>query len=121
MLFTATIARTALRAWRLWRWRRAQEPLLPDLADPDLVRAMYLRPGLAVRNPLGHEPWVLDLVAVSRPDVELMVTLTGLQDTVRVSLDWPVEIYTAAAADLEAVLLLDEHQRLVDLDRRRNP
>jgi hypothetical protein len=119
MLFTA--AQAALRAWRLRRWRRMRQPLLPDWDDPDQVRAMHLRPGLAVRNPLGQAPWVLDLVAVSRPDVELMVTLTGLQGTVRVSLDWPVEIYTAADADLEAVLLLDEHQRLVDLDDRRNP
>lgn len=115
-----TAARSVLRAWRLWRWSRVHAPLLPDLDDPDLVRAMHLRPVLAVRNPDGEEPWVLDLVAVSPPDVELMVTLTGLQGTVRVSLDWPVEIFTAAAAGLEASLLLDEHQRLHDLDDRRN-
>lgn len=119
MLFTA--AQAALRAWRLWRWRRVHQPLLPDLNAPDRMRAMHLRAGLAVRNPLGQAPWVLDLVAVSRPDVELMVTLSGVQGAVRVSLDWPVEIYTAADADLEAILLLGEHQRLLDLDDRRNP
>ena len=119
VLFTAV--RPALRAWRLWRWSRVHAPLLPGLEDPDRVRAMHLSAGLAVRNPLGQEPWVLDLVEVSRPDVELMVTLTAVQGVVRVALDWPVEIYTAAAADLEAGLLLDEHHRLHDLDDRRNP
>lgn len=122
MLFTAV--RPALRAWRLWRWKRRillQDPLAFDLGDPDLVLAMYVQPGVAVRNPLGQEPWVLDLVHVSRPDVELMVTLTGVQGTVRVSLDHMVEIYTTAAADLEASLLLEEGQRLVDLDERRTP
>lgn len=118
MLFTAV-----LRAWRLWWWSRVHKPLLPDLEDPDRVRAMHLCAGWAVRNPHGEEPWVLDLVDVTRPDVDLMVTLTGLQGTVRVSMDWPVELYTAEAADLEASLLMDEHQRLHDLDQRdrRNP
>jgi hypothetical protein len=118
VLFTAV--RPLVRAWRLWRWSKAHEPLLSVL-DPDWVRAMHLSAGLAVRNPLDQEPWVLDLVEVSRPDVELMVSLTAVQGVVRVALDWPVEIYTAAAADLEASLMLDEHHRLHDLDDRRNP
>lgn len=117
----STAAQSVLRAWRLWRWRRVHEPLLSDLGDLDRVRAMHLSPGLAVRNPLGQEPWVLDLVDVSLPDVELMITLAGVQGAVRVSLDWPVELYTAAAADLETSLLLGEHHRLHDLDDRRNP
>jgi hypothetical protein len=72
------------------------------------MRARHLRPGMAVRNPLGQEPWVLDLLEVGPPDVEQMVTLTAVQGKVRVVEDWPVESYTAADADLESCLLLDE-------------
>lgn len=43
--------------------------------------------GWRVRNPLGEQPWVL---AFSRPDIDLIVTLTALHGVVRVSLNWPV-------------------------------
>ncbi|ASR39996.1 hypothetical protein BAY61_32465 (plasmid) [Prauserella marina] len=78
------------------------------------LRAGDLPSGITVRNPAGQQPWLLDLLAVHGPDAEQMVTLAAVQGTVRVAADWPVALYTAADADLESCLLLDEEQ-----DRRR--
>jgi hypothetical protein len=72
---------------------------------------MHFRPGLAVRNPLGQEPWVLDLVTVDHLDQELMVRVHAVQGIVRVSLDWSVELCTAATADAETALVIEEQQR----------
>lgn len=75
------------------------------------MRAQNLRPGMAVWNPLGQEPWVLDVLAVGAGDTEKMVTVTAVQGSVRVAEDWPVHLYTMADADLEHCLLVEEEHR----------
>jgi hypothetical protein len=71
-----------------------------------------LKRGMTIRNPLGKEPWILDLVDVSEPDAELMVTLTAVQGVIRVAWDTWADIYTAADAALEASIVMDETDRL---------
>lgn len=91
-------------------------PVLGDLAMPyrdDVsLRGDALRPGMTIHNPLGTEPWVLDVLAVTAPDATGLVTISAVQDTVQVAPDWPARPYTLADADLEATLLMDCHNDL---------
>jgi hypothetical protein len=80
--------------------------------SPDRPLVVHLKPGMTVRNPLGEEPWILDLVDVNEPDAELMVTLTAVQGVIRVAWDTWADIYTAEDAALEASLVMDEADRL---------
>lgn len=91
------------RRWRLWRYRHYLELDAPQ--RPDRMQVMYLKPGMTIRNPLGEDPWILDLVHVSLVDADLMVTLTAVQGQIRVMPDTWADIYTAADADLEASIL----------------
>jgi hypothetical protein len=92
--------------------------------DPEPLPAAQLSPGATIRNPLGQQPWVLDLLDVGDPDAEGMVALTAVQDTVRVAADWPVHLYTAADAVLEAGVLaaeLDRHRTGTDAPADAGP
>lgn len=78
---------------------------------PGGAAAQDLQPGQTVFNPnvgwQGDDRETLDVVSVSAPDDEGMVTIFCLDGPpVYIAGDWGMEIMTAADADLRASLLL---------------
>jgi hypothetical protein len=102
------------RTYRLWRYRHYLELGAPQRLDRKQV--LHLEPGMTIRNPLGREPWILDLTVVSKPDAQLMVTLTAVQGVVCVVLDTWADILTEADLAAEASIVMDEAERLLDHD-----
>lgn len=62
---------------------------------------------------LGEEPWRLDVLDVSEPDGDGMVTVWGLQGAVTYAADWPVCPITPEDADLADSLLIEERARII--------
>jgi hypothetical protein len=65
-----------------------------------------LEPGQTIE--VGEEPWCIDVVGVSGPDKDGMVTVWGLQGALTYAADWPVCPLTPQDVDLRATLLIEE-------------
>ncbi|HEY3958648.1 MAG TPA: hypothetical protein VGM53_35240 [Streptosporangiaceae bacterium] len=82
------------------------------LWSPDAVYADKVRPGDCVVNPdagwRGDEREVLDVMYVSGPDHEDMVTLSAPGGPpVRIAADWGLQRWTPELADLATVIVMD--------------
>jgi hypothetical protein len=63
--------------------------------------------GMTVHNPLGEEPWTLDVLSVHpAPGEPEMVILHALQGDVLVSQDYPTAPRTQEDDDIEAEVML---------------